>query len=140
MSTGTSPRPPVGEQSAGRGDDDRVAELSAPLARPAPDGAAVTFANPSPQWTAAEWDAYRLQLENADLRDQLEHLRGPNAVRRHALNWALIMSTVGVLFVLAIVLPTPLATVCWALFAADVLGLAAYGYVMEEHRSREKKA
>jgi hypothetical protein len=137
MSTGTPP--PVGEQGTGRGEDDRAAPLSASLTRPAPDGHAAAVATPSPDWTNAEWDTYRLQLENADLRDQLDRLRGPNAARRHALNWALIMSTVGVIFVLAIVLPSPLGTVCWTLFAADVLGLAAYGYVMEEHRSREKK-
>jgi hypothetical protein len=92
---------------------------------------------PAANWTTEEWEIYRLQRDNADLRAQVDRLSGSDAAHRHALRWGAIMSTVGVLLVLAIVLPSPAGTVCWALLAADILGLAAYGITMDNRAGKK---
>lgn len=93
---------------------------------------------PLTEWTYAELEAYRLRGENEELRRQLAEFTGPGPAHRHALRWALIISTIGVVLVLAIALSGAAAIVCWALFAGEVLGLAAYGLTMDEYRSKQR--
>jgi len=103
----------------------------------------VRFAGkPVTEWSYVEWEAYRLRCENDELRAEVAKMTGPKEAQRHAIRWSLIVGMLGVDFVLALALTATLSIVFWVLFAAEAIGLIAYGLIMDNYRSslrREKK-
>lgn len=94
---------------------------------------------PSADWSYAEWEAYRLRGENEELRAQLAELTGPRHVQQHALRWAGVVGLAGVELALAIASSATLSIILWAIFAAHILGLIAYGLTMENYNSSKAK-
>ncbi|HEX3811807.1 MAG TPA: hypothetical protein VHX59_03115 [Mycobacteriales bacterium] len=95
---------------------------------------------PVTEWSYLEWESYRLRCENEELRAKLDETTSPREAQLHAIRWALIIGSVGVEFALAIALSATLSIVFWTLFAAETLGLMAYGLVMDEYRSSRKRS
>lgn len=93
---------------------------------------------PRPDWSYAEWEAYRLRRENDELRADLERVSSPREGHRHALRWALVAGVVGAEFALAIALSGVIAIVMWVVFAANTLGLVAYGLTMDNWNSTHR--
>lgn len=94
---------------------------------------------PSADWSYAEWEAYRLRGENEELRAQLAEMTSPRQAQWHALRWAGIIGLAGVELALAIATTGTLSIILWAIFAAHILGLAAYGITMDNYRSSLSK-
>jgi hypothetical protein len=93
---------------------------------------------PVAEWSYAEWEAYRLRGENEELRRQREQAESPAEAHRHALRWAVVAGSTGAEFALAMTLSGTLSVVFWVIFAAQVLGMIAYGLSMSQYREREQ--
>lgn len=93
---------------------------------------------PGPDWSYAEWEAYRLRRENDELRAELDRVTGPGEARRHALRWAATVGAIGAEFALAIALSGTVAIILWVVFASNILGLLAYGLTMSEWRDAHR--
>lgn len=94
---------------------------------------------PRPDWSYAEWEAYRLRRENDELRTELARLAGPKEAHLHALRWATAVGALGAELALAIALSGVIAIVLWVAFAANTLGILAYGLTMSEWREAHPK-
>lgn len=93
---------------------------------------------PRADWSYAEWEAYRLRRENDELHAELERISGPREAHRHALRWAVVTGAVGAELTLAIALSGVISIILWVVFAANTLGLVAYGMTMDEWRSSHR--
>lgn len=94
---------------------------------------------PGPDWSYAEWEAYRLRRENEELRGELDRITGPREAHRHALRWAAAVGSLGAELALAIALSGTVAIIFWVVFAANTLGLFAYGLTLSEWRDAHRK-
>lgn len=102
------------------------------------DLARLDLDQPGPDWSYAEWEAYRLRRENDELRGELDRLTGPTEAHRHALRWATMVGALGAEFALAIALSGTVAIVLWVVFAANLLSLFAYGMTMSQWRDARR--
>lgn len=103
------------------------------------DHVSLDLEQPRPDWSYAEWEAYRLRRENDELRAALERASSPREGHRHALRWAMVAGAVGAELALAIALSGVIAIVLWVVFAANTLGLMAYGLTMDNWNSKRRR-
>jgi len=73
------------------------------------------------------------------LRTELERVTSPKEAHLHALRWASAVGALGAELALAIALSGIVAIVLWVVFAANTLGILAYGLTMSEWRDAHPK-